>query len=94
MSQKRYRCPCCGYFTFTEPGESYEICPVCYWENDAVQNEHPDYTGGANTLSLNESRKNYQKTGACEERFLQYVRQPLPEEMNITQSRSEEKEDE
>ena len=84
MSQKRYRCPCCGYYTFTEPCGSYEICPVCYWENDAVQNDNPDYVGGANKCSLNESRNNYKKAGACEERFLPYVRQPLPEEMNIS----------
>ncbi|MGN0482273.1 MAG: CPCC family cysteine-rich protein [Lachnospiraceae bacterium] len=79
--QKRYRCPCCGYFTFTEKQGSYDICPVCYWEDDAIQRENPDYAGGANHLSLNECRSNYRTIGACEEKFLQCVRKPLPEEM-------------
>lgn len=26
-------CPCCGYRTIKERGW-YEICPVCYWEDD------------------------------------------------------------
>ena len=82
MSQKKYPCTCCGCYTLTESGGSYEICPVCFWEDDALQNRDPSYTGGANHLSLHESRKNYRKIGACEEQFLQHVRKPLPEEMN------------
>ena len=34
MSEKKYKCPCCGYFTLDERGE-YDICPVCFWEDDA-----------------------------------------------------------
>ncbi|MBR6469046.1 MAG: glycosyltransferase, partial [Lachnospiraceae bacterium] len=30
---------------------------------------------------LNESRKNYELYGACEERFVSRVRKPLPEEI-------------
>ena len=53
---------------------------MCFWEDDPVLEEDPDYAGGANKLSLNESRKNYEKFGACEERFLDRVRKPLPAE--------------
>ncbi|HEP9402485.1 hydrolase, partial [Pseudomonas aeruginosa] len=43
----RYPCPCCGYLTFDEePCGTYEICPVCYWEDDIAQNKDPDYDGG------------------------------------------------
>jgi anaerobic ribonucleoside-triphosphate reductase len=38
---------------------SYEICPVCNWEDDPVQEEDPSYGGGANVMSLNEARKAY-----------------------------------
>ena len=94
MNQKKYQCPCCGFYTLEEPGGSFEICPVCYWEADAVQNENPDDAGGANRLSLNESRRNYQRFGACEEQFLQYVREPLPEEKIPEQAKREERKSE
>lgn len=35
----------------------YEICDVCFWENDPVQSWNPDRGGGANIMSLNEARK-------------------------------------
>ena len=76
---QRFRCPCCGHYTLTEAG-AYEICPVCFWEDDPVQEEDPDYEGGANELSLNECRENYRLYGACEQRFAGRVRKPLPEE--------------
>ena len=77
---EKYRCPCCGYFTLEEVG-TYEICPVCFWEDDPSQENDPEMEGGANELSLLESRKNFREFGACEERFAKRVREPLPEEM-------------
>ena len=53
-----YLCPCCHKYEFSEVG-SYEICPVCNWEDDPVQEEDPSYGGGANVMSLNEARKAY-----------------------------------
>lgn len=85
----RYQCICCGYFTLEEV-DAYEGCPVCFWEDDPVQNADPSYSGGANHPSLDEARHNFQAFGATERRFVQYVRQPLPEEMppdpNIVES--------
>ena len=44
----RYPCPCCGYFTLdAEPVGTFEVCPVCYWEDDDVQAADPAYEGGA-----------------------------------------------
>ena len=48
-------CPCCGTRTLGRRKE-YEICPVCFWEDDPIQDADPDYIGGANTLSLNQAR--------------------------------------
>ncbi len=31
---KKYKCLCCGYQTLDTRGE-YDICPVCFWEDDA-----------------------------------------------------------
>ena len=40
----KYSCPCCGYLVYEEnPSGSYEVCPVCYWEYDDIQNEN-EYT--------------------------------------------------
>ncbi len=34
MKKKKYACLCCGYLTLDERG-GYDICPVCFWEDDA-----------------------------------------------------------
>ena len=58
----------------------FDICPVCYWEDDSIQSSDPQYRGGANRISLNEARANYKRIGASEEDFLKYVRPPTEEE--------------
>lgn len=75
-----FRCPCCGFYTLPGSG-NFDICPVCFWEDDPVQEDDPDFAGGANETSLNESRKNYERFHACEERYKDRVRDPRPEEM-------------
>ena len=78
----RYACACCGYLTLTESGNNtYDICPVCFWEDDPVQNNYPDTFTGANHVSLNVAKVNYWEIGACEARLVQYVRAPLPGEV-------------
>lgn len=77
-----FKCPCCGIYIFEDGPGSYDICPICYWEDDLVQYNDPAYSGGANALSLNASRENYKRFGACEERFLDMVRKPTDEEKN------------
>ncbi|MBR1861316.1 MAG: hypothetical protein IJ796_05600 [Lachnospiraceae bacterium] len=73
-------CPCCGNRTLDPEDSSFEICPVCFWENDPSQLRNPDETG-ANNVSLVQARKNYREFGACEERYKSYVRTPYPEEI-------------
>lgn len=73
-------CPCCGYRTLDGEEGNNEICPVCFWEDDPIQRKDPHYWGGANHVSLVEARKNYEKYGAVEERFVRFVRKPLREE--------------
>lgn len=76
---KRVQCPCCGYYTLEERGE-FEICPVCFWEDDPVQRRDAEFKGGANQVCLKKAQKNYKKYGAAEKRFLQKVRKPSGEE--------------
>ena len=78
----RYRCPCCGFYTLPEPaGGKYNICPVCWWEDDPVQMDDEDYEGGANEVSLRQARKNYMDFGASDERFIDKVREATEEEL-------------
>lgn len=73
---KKFTCPCCGYKTLDEePPGTYDICPVCFWEDDNLQFADPDYRGGANGLSLREAQKNFSEFGACDRRSIKLVRQ-------------------
>ncbi len=57
---EKIKCPVCGKYEFEEY-DDFDICEVCGWENDAYQEENPDYMGGANTMSLNQMREGYKK---------------------------------
>jgi hypothetical protein len=73
-----YTCPCCGYQSFGEPPGCYEICEVCFWEDDPVQLLDPWFAGGANRPNLADAQAAYAKIGAIEQRLLQHVRAALP----------------
>ncbi len=77
---QRFTCPCCGFRTLHEFPGSYEICKVCFWEDDPVQLLDPAYRGGANTLSLKESQENFKKLRVSDDRFIKSVRPPGPDE--------------
>lgn len=79
------RCPCCGCLTLDERG-MYEICPVCYWEDDGQDDHDADRVrGGPNELlSLTQARKNYLQVGACDLSMVAHVRPPLPAELPMT----------
>ncbi|MGM1019065.1 MAG: CPCC family cysteine-rich protein [Bacillota bacterium] len=71
----KYACPCCGYKTLDEePPGTYDICEICFWEDDGVQFANPEFEGGANKVSLRQGQRNYEEFGACEERCIQFVR--------------------
>ncbi len=49
-----HKCKVCG---MGDIERMHEVCVFCGWEDDGVQNDDPDYTGGANKLSLNQYKK-------------------------------------
>ncbi|GAA4240789.1 hypothetical protein GCM10022254_66890 [Actinomadura meridiana] len=73
---ERFPCPCCGRRVHTQPPGSYEICPVCFWEDDNVQLRWPQLAGGANRLSLLESQQEFIEFGASRRKFIDLVRAP------------------
>ena len=73
----KYYCPCCGYNTFLEaPPGTYDICEICYWEDDPTQFDEPGYEGGANRVSLIQGQKNFEEFGVCEKDMLRHTRKP------------------
>ena len=78
----KYTCPCCGYMTLEEPPPgTFDICPVCWWEDDAAQFEDPEFAGGANLPSLRQAQANFRQFGASEECFKVLVRRPEADEV-------------
>ena len=75
-----FPCPCCGHLVFNESPGSYEICPVCFWEDDISQLRWPDSRGGANRPSLIQAQNNFRRWGAIETRLVACVRRPFPSE--------------
>jgi hypothetical protein len=76
-----YPCPCCGYVVFDEPPGSYDICPICFWEDDISQLRFVEMGGGANRASLVEAQRNYASFGCSERRLLAHVRPPSASEL-------------
>ena len=81
MYKQKKNCPVCGYKTLDAKNNSHDICPVCFWEDDKIQNNDPSETNGANAICLSEAIANYKIFGACEARFSDNVRQPNDEEI-------------
>lgn len=62
MESKLEKCACCGSEEVPqgEKGLGY-ICENCGWEKDGVQEDKPDFNGGANIMSLNEAKQAYKE---------------------------------
>ena len=56
MTDDRLPCPSCGFLVFEDAPGSYDICPICGWEDDAAQLANPASRGGANGESLSDAQ--------------------------------------
>jgi hypothetical protein len=58
----RYLCPCC-YMPTLEERAAYDICPICFWEDDGQDSDDADLNrGGPNHgYTLTEARENFKK---------------------------------
>ncbi|HET9518140.1 MAG TPA: CPCC family cysteine-rich protein [Actinoplanes sp.] len=56
----------------------FELCAVCFWEDDGQDEHDADRVrGGPNgSLTLSRARRNFAEFGAIEVRFLRHVRPP------------------
>jgi hypothetical protein len=73
----KFQCPCCLHFTLHERS-SYEICPVCFWEDDGWLDE--DEESGPNHITMGEGRESYKAIGSCDPLMLKHCRAAFPEE--------------
>jgi hypothetical protein len=81
MNVVSVRCLCCGSRTLSAPG-AFELCPVCWWQDDGQDESDADVVrGGPNgALSLTVARANFLACGASDPRFVSRVRAALPTE--------------
>ena len=63
--EDKLQCPCCDYFSLEKRG-GYDICPICFWEDDGMDLNTIDNHSGPNHMTLREGRLNFIKLGACD----------------------------
>jgi len=67
----KYTCPCCDYKTFDEPViGTFNICVLCGWEDDLIQNVNPDYVSGPNGICLREAQYEFLNAATTTEGFV------------------------
>lgn len=76
-----FPCPCCGYVVLEEPPGSYDICPICGWEDDVSQLRFPRMAGGANKVSLIEGQSNFAQHGDSDPRHPPLGRPPTAKDV-------------
>ncbi len=81
----KFFCPCCGYNTLAEkPSGTYQVCEICFWEDDPIQFEDWNYEGGANKVSLIQGQMNFENFGACEKSMIKNTRKPNQKDQRQT----------
>jgi hypothetical protein len=69
-------CACCGYATIDAEAD-FEICPICFWEDDGQDETDADEGGGGpNRVSLTSARINFLTYGAINRKDLSCCRAP------------------
>jgi hypothetical protein len=78
---KNVACQLCVNYAISKHG-SYDICPVCFWEDDGLYSNPGEVRGGPNgKLSLTEAQANFKKFGASSEERVKRVRPPQASEL-------------
>lgn len=72
VQEGRHQCPCCDYYTLSDRG-SFEVCPVCYWEDDGADLQSLDVISDANHITLRQARGNFERMGAADQAAVSLV---------------------
>lgn len=54
--RRTVKCPVCGKSELTDNGD---VCEICGWFHDVVQEKYPDEEDCENHMSLNQAREAY-----------------------------------
>lgn len=68
---KLLNCRCCDNKTIKEYN-NYQICPICFWEDDGTTDEN--IYSGVNHLFLKDAKLNFITIGVCSEDYLKHVK--------------------
>jgi len=69
------KCPCCNEGIIEE---KYDICDVCGWEDDKLQNADRSLAGGANKLSLTDHCREYFKDNKIKYYTIEFLEKSSP----------------
>lgn len=72
-------CFICGYKTLDSRCD-WDICPVCFWEDDVLIQGDDDPKSPANGLFVSEAQANFMRFGAVDKNAVDKVRKPLADE--------------
>lgn len=75
VPEGEFQCPCCDYYTLAGRA-GFEICPICYWEDDGQDMGELDRVSGPNHITLRAARENFERIGASDEAALPLVAAP------------------
>ena len=76
-----YACCCCGYHVLDDAPQSFDVCPVCYWQDAGFDWNMYWWNFAENGLSLEDGRRNFEETGVSNRTSTKCVRSPLPDEL-------------
>lgn len=86
MKTPKFRCPCCGFATLNEQS-SFDICVICWWEDDGQDDPHAGevWCGPNGELSLSVARANFRDHGHMYPagQGIDVVRFPSPERKEL-----------
>ncbi|MDB5345215.1 MAG: hypothetical protein JWP89_3592 [Schlesneria sp.] len=76
----KWTCFICGHKTLDSRCD-WDICPVCFWEDDTYVDENQDESSPANgDMRVSEAQANYIVHGCCCLAVLSHVRAPKRDE--------------
>ncbi len=76
MTPAKNACPICGYHTLEERF-NYEICTICFWEDDTQVKLTEDLFSEANKLKVSEAQVNYMLHGVVDGNYKDNARKPI-----------------
>ncbi|WP_249899684.1 CPCC family cysteine-rich protein [Paenibacillus sp. PK3_47] len=66
VEEELFPCPCCGYKSLQSTGE-YDICQVCFWEDDGIRTQ--EKYSSPNHMTLKQGQDHFAVLGMMDKQF-------------------------